>query len=85
MILSNEICLILILIQNKLFLGGKEAEEAVIKNVLVGAWVAQLVGRLPSAQVMVLESRDRVPHRAPCSAGSLLLPLTLTSLILSLK
>lgn len=35
MILSNEICLTLILVQNKLFLGGKEAEEAVIKNVLV--------------------------------------------------
>lgn len=31
--LSNEICLILLLIQNKLFL-GKEAEEAVIRNVI---------------------------------------------------
>jgi len=31
--------------------------------------VARLVGRLPSARVVVLESRDRVPHRAPCSAG----------------
>ena len=39
-----------------------------------GAWVAQLVKRLPSAQVMVPGSWDRAPHRAPCSAGSLLLP-----------
>jgi len=50
-----------------------------------GAWVAQLVRQLPSAQVIVLESRDRVPHRAPCSAGSLLLPLPLPPLVLSLS
>lgn len=31
--LSNEICLIILSIQNKL-LGGKEAEEAVIRNVI---------------------------------------------------
>jgi len=49
-----------------------------------GAWVAQLVQRLPSAQVMVPESWDRVPHRAPGSAGSLLLPLTLSPLMLFL-
>jgi len=49
-----------------------------------GAWVAQLVKRLPSAQVMILESLDRVPHRAPCSAGSLPLPLTLPPLMCSL-
>ena len=50
-----------------------------------GTWVAQLVKRLPSAQVMILETRDRVPHRAPCSAGSLLLPLTLPPLMVSLS
>ena len=43
------------------------------------AWVAQLVKQLPSAQVMIPASWDRVPHQAPCSAGSLLLPLTLPS------
>jgi len=52
---------------------------------LMGAWVAQLVRRLPSAQVMILESLDRVPHRAPCSARSLLLPLTLPPLMYSLS
>jgi len=62
-----------------------------MKSTLLGAWVAQLVKRLPSAQVMIPESQDRVPHRAPCSAGSLPPPLTLPpltcslSLILSLK
>ena len=40
-----------------------------------GAWVAQWVKPLPSAQVMISGSWDRVPHRAPCSAGSLLPPL----------
>ena len=42
-----------------------------------GAWVAQWVKRLPWAQVMILESRNRVLHWAPCSAGSRLLPLSL--------
>ena len=28
-------------------------------------WMAQRFGRLPSAQGMVLESWDRVPHQAP--------------------
>jgi len=64
--------------------------EVWLKNmVYMGAWVAQLVKRLPSARVMILESRDRVPYRAPCSAGGLLLPLPSSlscslSLILSL-
>jgi len=39
--------------------------------------VAQSVKRLPSAQVMIPGSRDRVPHRAPRSEGSPLLPLPL--------
>ena len=42
-----------------------------------GAWVAQAVKRLPSAQVMIPGSWDRAPHGAPCLAGSLLLPLPL--------
>ena len=49
------------------------------------AWVALLVKRLPSAQVMILESWDPVPHWAPCLAGSLLLPLTLPLLMISLS
>ena len=39
-----------------------------------GAWVAQWVKPLPSAQVMISGSWDRVRHRALCSAGSLLPP-----------
>lgn len=54
-----------------------------------GAWVAQLVKNLPLAQVMipgVLGSWDQAPHWAPCSAGSLHLPLPqlLPLLVLSL-
>ena len=40
-------------------------------------WVAQSVEHLPLAQVMISVSSDWVPSRAPCSAGSLLLPLPL--------
>ena len=42
-----------------------------------GAWVAQWVKPLPLAQVMISGSWDRVPHRALCSAGSLLPSLSL--------
>ena len=42
-----------------------------------GAWVAQSVKHLLSAQVMIPVSWDRAPHRALCSAGSLLPPLSL--------
>ena len=54
---------------------------------LRGAWVAQLVKHLPWAQVIVPESWDPALHWAPCSAGSLLLPLPLQLplLILSLS
>jgi len=47
--------------------------------------MAQLVGRLPSAWVMIPESWNQVPHRAPCSVGSLLLslPLPLSRLVLA--
>ena len=40
-----------------------------IKKKSVGirnAWVAQWLNSLPSAQGMILGSRDRVPHQAPC-------------------
>ena len=40
-----------------------------------GTWVAPLVKRLPSAQVMILGSWNGAPCQAPCSAGSLFLPL----------
>jgi len=38
--------------------------------------VAQLVQHLPSAQVLIPGSGDQVPGQAPCSAESLLLPLS---------
>ena len=41
-----------------------------------GAWVAKLVGHLPSAQIMIPGSWDRVLHWAPCSVRNLLLPLS---------
>ena len=49
-----------------------------LKDMFRGAWVAQWVKPLPSAQVMISGSWDRVPHRALCSAGSLLPSLSLS-------
>ena len=49
-----------------------------------GAWAAQWVKRLPLAQVMILLSWDQALHGAPCSAGSLLLPLLPPPLMLAL-
>ena len=45
--------------------------------------MAQLVKRLPLAQVVIPESQDQDLHQAPCSVASLLLPLLLTQLVLS--
>ena len=42
-----------------------------------GTWVAQSVKYLPLSWLMIPGSWDQVPHRAPCSAGSLSLPLHL--------
>ena len=50
-----------------------------------GTWGAQSVKCLPSAQVMIPGSWDRVPHWAPCSVGRLLLLLPLPLLVLSLS
>ena len=49
--------------------------------VMWGTWVVQSVKHLPSAQVMVLGSQDRVLLLAPYLAGGLLLlfPLPLCS------
>ena len=46
-----------------------------------GTWVAQSVKHLPSAQVMIPGSWDGALHWAPCSPGSLLLPLPLPLLV----
>ena len=50
----------------------------------MGTWVAQLVKRLPSAQVMFSGSWNRAPHQAPRSVQSLLLPLPATPLACAL-
>ena len=42
-----------------------------------GVWGAQSVKRPPSAQVMISESWDRVPHQVPYLVGGLLLLLSL--------
>jgi len=44
-----------------------------------------VVKHLPSAQVMIPGSWDGAPRRAPCSAGSLLLPLPLPLLVFPLS
>ena len=46
-----------------------------------GAWVAQSVKHLPSLQVMISGSWNQALCQAPCSAGSLLLPLMLPLLV----
>jgi len=43
-----------------------------------GTWVAQSVKYLLSVQVTIPGSWDQALHQAPCSAGSLLLPLPLS-------
>ena len=59
--------------------GEQETQQDTTKPILHkamtfrGLWVAQSIKRLPSAQVMILGSWNRVSCRAPCSAGSLLL------------
>ena len=45
---------------------------------LGGTWVVQLVKHLPSAQVLISGSWDRVPCLTPGSVGNLLLPLPLS-------
>ena len=53
------------------------------KHELLGSLGGAAVLRLPLAQGVILETRDRIPHRAP-DAWSLLLPLPV-SLRLSLS
>ena len=53
---------------------------SVVKRLARGVpgWLSGLKP-LPSAQVMIPVSWDRAPHRALCSAGSLLPPLSLSA------
>jgi len=60
-------------------------EKSIHRNEREGRLGGSVVERLPSAQVMVPGSWDRAPHRAPCSAGSLLLPLPLLLPLLMLS
>ena len=53
------------------------AKPHYFKKMSKGTWVAQLVKLLPSAEVMISGSWDQAPGWAPCSAGSLCLPLPL--------
>ena len=53
------------------------------RKVIGGSLGGAAVWRLPLAQGVILETRDRIPHRAP-GAWSLLLPLPV-SLTLSLS
>ena len=69
------------------FLNKVYPKKSIKSGARRGPWVAQMVNRLPSAQVMISRSWDRAPWPAPSSAGSLLLllPLPLPLLILSLS
>ena len=55
---------------------GGEADAKGHMKVGVPGW-ARWVKHLPWAQLMISGSWDGAQHRAPCSAGSLLLPLPL--------
>jgi len=55
------------------------------KIVTWGRLGGSVIERLPSAQVMIPRSWDQAPHWAPCSAGSLLLPLPLPLLVCPLS
>ena len=60
-----------------------EFELVILKRKAQGSLSGAVVWRLPLAQGTILETRDRIPRRAP-SAWSLLLPLPV-SLPLSLS
>ena len=51
----------------------------------VGCLGGSVVKHLPSVQVMIPVSWDRAPHQAPCSTGSLILPLPLPLLVFPLS
>ena len=55
---------------------SKQIAEIVLKNFMLGALGGSVVNGLPSAQVMIPGSQDRVLHGAPCFSLSfcLLLP-----------
>ena len=63
--------------QKKWFCRVKVQTKTIELHENKGTWVSQWVKPLPSAQVMISGSWDRAPHRALCSGGSLLLPLSL--------
>jgi len=65
---------------------GQLSPRAPFQNrVILGCLDGSVVEHLPSAQVTISGSWDRAPHRAPCSAESLLLPLPLPLLVFPLS
>ena len=56
-----------------------------LKQIFRDAWVVQMVGHPPLAQVMISRSWDRAPCWGPSSVGSLLLPLSLFLLVRALS
>ena len=54
-----------------------EDQDTVLKTHSFRRLGGSVVERLPSAQVVIPGSWDRVSHQAPCSVGSVLLPLPL--------
>nr|XP_045726523.2 acyl-coenzyme A thioesterase 9, mitochondrial-like [Mirounga angustirostris] len=59
--------------------------ENELKVHFMGHLGGSVVKRLPLAQVVIPGSWDRAPHWAPCSMGSLLLPLPLPLLVFPLS
>ena len=63
----------------------EEGQHHLVKNAGQGCLGGSVVKRLPSARVLISGSWNQALHRAPCLAGSLLLPLSLPLLVFPLS
>ena len=52
----------------------REAMSLLLNGIFRGAWVAHLVKRLSSTEIIILGFWDQASYQAPCSMGNLLLP-----------